>query len=1064
LVFASRNTPIFKFNYSVQYAKYRYSFVLQSFTCLKQSKWSSPDRCYAQVEFNYSPYNIVEQHKNVYWLGTFQNHEVSNGYCSHHCSFNSYGTFCIKFYTQNLVFKHSKISTWVFKPITTTTPSSNNSNTISSIGQQQQQQQQLLLWHHKCEVEQQQQDEQQQGNTNNDYDTINIQDILLQYNQQQQQQQQQLNYYNKKDDNNTNSKYNTSIITCNSNNYEIFDFSNTNNSNSNNSNSKPMVIKRRIEIASKGNHHRYAIEFIIRRDEIQLPIKKQMKIRHLSLVNNNNSNSINNNSKTSYHSVIKVTSDYLQNIITSTDIQNMNYNSNNIAQDEEQKQLPSSSNTTTNPVSCSSSFSKIYNNNLVEILIDGTQTFARYYHYMMQAKYSIDIVGWELSLSFGLVYVAQAIKRSDQFTRRTTNKLLSYYGNFANFANFSSIPNNNNTNSNDTIDNWITLEQVLLAKAASGVKIRVMIWRHHIMSYLNRYLYMGEVTIEREVYKLQKKAAQMGLRVLVFHTEFNLPDAQSPYADPFNITNSNNGNNAHMVFVIVGNPKGMISCHHEKMVLVDIEHSSRAVAFIGGFDIARGRFDDCNHEPPKPFWDMSNFFNNNSNNINSNNNDKNNSNSNDSKVKKSSNNSNNHNNQQQQQQQQQSFLISKTLWHDQQALLRGPATRPLLQHFAQRWIHAFTSDSRMVRLFKLSKRLHNVIMRDNNNNSNDTPMIDYNKDDNNNSNNNSNNTNNNSDTSVALIRSWPGLFDSTNLILDSFNVMIQNAQDYIYMEHQYPFQNAALTQVMIDALKSKPKLKLIVITPVKTDLPTGFVGDLIDMSQDHIIDHLNLIYQVAPDRVGIYGLVKQDSHKTIKTIYVHSKFVLVDDKLVCIGSANIDNVSFYKSSELNMLVYNSRQCIDSKRRLVHEHLGYYNSAQFDSDFTSIVQAFKHESQLNVKSLKDTGLLCNRVFPMMPLDLHQLICNVVSYPSPIAKMMFKLGWSPHKYLSMAINNLEQSVMSNSYYYKLQDEQHQLQEQQVNNDEDNNNQALVQVHHQQQQQKILSANNFYIQSKL
>lgn len=120
---------------------------------------------------------------------------------------------------------------------------------------------------------------------------------------------------------------------------------------------------------------------------------------------------------------------------------------------------------------------------------------------------------------------------------------------------------------------------------------------------------------------------------------------------------------------------------------------------------------------------------------------------------------------------------------------------------------------------------------------------------------------------LNVLRAWPGVFDTTNKLIDNFFTLIRNAKEFIYLEHQYPFQNAALTQCMIETLQKNPKLKLIVITPVKTDLPSGVVGDLIDMSQDHsmknfvyiiVIDHLQWIHKVAPDRVGVYGLVRQE--------------------------------------------------------------------------------------------------------------------------------------------------------------------------------------------------------------
>jgi phosphatidylserine/phosphatidylglycerophosphate/cardiolipin synthase-like enzyme len=187
---------------------------------------------------------------------------------------------------------------------------------------------------------------------------------------------------------------------------------------------------------------------------------------------------------------------------------------------------------------------------------------------MMQATHSIDILGWELSLSFGLYY--------------KTDRDLTDEGILSRFFKRG---------------RWITLRDVLLLKAAGGVRIRIMIWRHRLLSYANRYMYMGEVTIEREVKKLQHKAKQMGLKVVVFHTDFNLPDANSKYADPFS-----KFPDANIVFIIVGNPKGLVSCHHEKLVLIDAETPNRCVAFIGGFDMARGRFDQPLHLVCRIIW------------------------------------------------------------------------------------------------------------------------------------------------------------------------------------------------------------------------------------------------------------------------------------------------------------------------------------------------------------------------------------------------------------------------------------------------------------------------------
>lgn len=145
----------------------------------------------------------------------------------------------------------------------------------------------------------------------------------------------------------------------------------------------------------------------------------------------------------------------------------------------------------------------------------------------------------------------------------------------------------------------------------------------------------------------------------------------------------------------------------------------------------------------------------------------------------------------------------------------------------------------------------------------------------------------------------------------------------------------------------------------------------------------------------------------VKAIYVHSKFMIIDDRILCIGSANIDNVSFYKSSELNVNVFHEQVCRESRKRLVEEHL--LESSLDHSDFDAVFAAFERAASINCRSLKSSGLLNGRVFPLMPLDNYHLICNVVSYPSPIAKMMFKLDLNPQKWVTRVINSLEQSLL-------------------------------------------------------
>ena len=79
---------------------------------------------------------------------------------------------------------------------------------------------------------------------------------------------------------------------------------------------------------------------------------------------------------------------------------------------------------------------------------------------------------------------------------------------------------------------WITLEDVLLSRALAGVRIRIAVWRHELITRIDRFLYLGEVSVEKEVGSLEKRGRMLGLKVCVFHTiSSHMPNFSSPYAD-----------------------------------------------------------------------------------------------------------------------------------------------------------------------------------------------------------------------------------------------------------------------------------------------------------------------------------------------------------------------------------------------------------------------------------------------------------------------------------------------------------------------------------------------------
>jgi hypothetical protein len=79
-------------------------------------------------------------------------------------------------------------------------------------------------------------------------------------------------------------------------------------------------------------------------------------------------------------------------------------------------------------------------------------------------------------------------------------------------------------------------------------------------------------------------------------------------------------------------------------------------------------------------------------------------------------------------------------------------------------------------------------------------------------------------------------------LFDDFCQLLLSARKFLYLEHQYPFQSGVLTYYMCESLKRNADLRLVILTPVKTDLPTGLLGDFFDWSQDHSMFYLLFIY------------------------------------------------------------------------------------------------------------------------------------------------------------------------------------------------------------------------------
>jgi phosphatidylserine/phosphatidylglycerophosphate/cardiolipin synthase-like enzyme len=242
-------------------------------------------------------------------------------------------------------------------------------------------------------------------------------------------------------------------------------------------------------------------------------------------------------------------------------------------------------------------------------------------------------------------------------------------------------------------------------------------------------------------------------------------------------------------------------------------------------------------------------------------------------------------------------------WHDVHAMVKGPIVWDLIYHFHQRWVYSMTKDINHVRGIEIKSSFSNQ------------------SDDGN--------------TSIVALRTWNKL-NRNGGIIAWYAEMFRRAKESIYIENQFPFENKSITQLLLKRLKDVPNLKVIVVGPINPNLP-GFIGSIIAKASINDIDkNLEVLRKVGEGRVKTYCLISQDDSvvEQRKQIYVHSKVMIVDDKWITIGSANMDRDGFRDSSELDLGMLAPGLARNLRVKLWHEHLrGYENNIIVDNKNT-----------------------------------------------------------------------------------------------------------------------------------
>jgi phosphatidylserine/phosphatidylglycerophosphate/cardiolipin synthase-like enzyme len=216
-------------------------------------------------------------------------------------------------------------------------------------------------------------------------------------------------------------------------------------------------------------------------------------------------------------------------------------------------------------------------------------------------------------------------------------------------------------------------------------------------------------------------------------------------------------------------------------------------------------------------------------------------------------------------------------WHDAASCIRGPAVADVAEHFASRW-HAVTAERLPATEPPPPAGTHEVqVLR------------------------------------TLPERVYEFMAQGDFRILEAYTRALRAARELVYLESQFLW-SAQVVEILAAKLRAPPSddFRVIVLLPAKpnngADTTRGQIGVLID----------------ADDEGGggrfLATTISARSGSLAGPLYVHAKVAIVDDRWLTLGSANLNEHSFFNDTEMNVVTCDPTLVRDTRLRLWAEHL------------------------------------------------------------------------------------------------------------------------------------------------
>ncbi|MEE7457520.1 phospholipase [Methylorubrum populi] len=213
------------------------------------------------------------------------------------------------------------------------------------------------------------------------------------------------------------------------------------------------------------------------------------------------------------------------------------------------------------------------------------------------------------------------------------------------------------------------------------------------------------------------------------------------------------------------------------------------------------------------------------------------------------------------------------------------------------------------------------------------------------------------DATVAVSRTDPPLAgrpavtESAALYLAS----IRGAQRFIYLENQY-LTSPVVARALADRLREPEGPEIVIVLSERS--PSGFDRLTMDGARRGLIAGLR-----RADRHGHLRIVAPHTQKG-RTILVHSKVAIIDERLLRVGSTNLNNRSFGYDTECDLALEVPADDIQGRaalRRLLYGLLAHHGGCPPEV----FAQAVEARGSLRA-ALDDSGLMPgSRLCPIVP---------------------------------------------------------------------------------------------------